>query len=144
MEKTAFKDFGSMVFTNEVMKEYLPKDVYNRYCQFWNIELDESGKPIDPEKLTQAKFTRYLKRDYNEFKVKQVRVNGQPTQVVMDVIVKDWNEVPEQNLTTVETKKEETKTPAKPVQQPQMNFDSYSEEENPFADIKPDDDYEIY
>ena len=42
MEKTAFKDFGSMVFTNEVMKEYLPKDVYNRY-----LEILETSMPLD-------------------------------------------------------------------------------------------------
>ncbi len=116
------------------------KDVYQRYCQFWNIELDESGKPIDPEKLTQAKFTRYLKRDYNEFKVKQMRVNGQPTQIVMDVIVKDWNEVPEQNLVTIEAPAE-TKKPEPP--QPKLDFD-YTEEEKPFESSNSDNDYDIF
>lgn len=113
----------------------LLKEVYKRYCLFWNIELDQNGKPIDPEKLTQAKFTRYLKRDYNEFKVKQMRVNGAPEQVVVDIILKDWNEVPEQNLTTTEIKTAPAAIPkpaAKPVQQ-QLKYDD-PEEENPWDD----------
>ena len=121
-------------------KWVLLKDVYHRYCNFWNIELNENDKPIDPDKLTQAKFTRYLKRDYNEFKVKQVRVNGQPTQVVMDVIVKDWDEVPEQNF-TIENINTQNKPSA--AKQTEIQFEE-PEEENPFGDIKPEDDYEIF
>ncbi len=118
-------------------KWVLLKEVYKRYCLFWNVELDENGKPVDPEKLTQAKFTRYLKRDYNEFKVKQMRVNGQPEQVVVDVILKDWNEVPEQNLTTAEIKTEPVATPkpaAKPTQQQLLQPPPEEDEENPFDD----------
>lgn len=106
------------------------KELYHRYCNFWNIELDDRGNPKDPEKLTQAKFTRYLKRDYNEFKVKQVRVNGQPTQIVWDIIVKEWNEVPEQNISTEITT---TQNPPPPPA-PQQNFYESPEEENPFGD----------
>lgn len=104
---------------------------------FWNVALDDTGKPIDPEKLTQAKFTRYLKRDYNEFKVKQMCVNGQPEQVVVDIILKDWNEVPEQNLTTAEVKTEpavKPKTAAKSTQQQLLQPPPEEDEENPFDD----------
>jgi len=125
-------------------KWVLLKDVYKRYCLFWNVELDENGKPIDPDKLTQAKFTRYLKRDYNEFKVKQMRVNGAPEQVVIDVILKDWNEVSEQNLTIPEITTEAPKEPKKETKIMQQNLFQQQIEENPFESYSEDSDYPGY
>ncbi|MDO4501499.1 MAG: glutamine synthetase III [Erysipelotrichaceae bacterium] len=42
MEKTVFKDFASMVFSKDVMKEYLPKDVFKKF-----LEIKESSGTLD-------------------------------------------------------------------------------------------------
>lgn len=119
------------------------KEVYNRYCMYWNIELDESGKPKDSDKLTQAKFTRYLNRDYNEFKVTQKRINGYPTQIVMDLEIKEWTEVPEDNITTNQnTQTQQTTQNNERQQQIQSYQNQFAnapsiEEENPFEGMTP-------
>ena len=55
-----------------------------------------------------------------------MRVNGYPEQVVIDLILKDWDEVPEQNLVT-EQKPSEPKQNELPMEIP-------VEEENPWDD----------
>lgn len=42
MEKTVFKDFGSMVFSKDVMKEYLPKDVFVKF-----LKIQETADTLD-------------------------------------------------------------------------------------------------
>lgn len=57
------------------------KDVYARYLSYYGFELDEFGKPSDKEAFTQNKFTRFLKHDYTEIRVKQKKMNGYPVQI---------------------------------------------------------------
>jgi phage/plasmid-associated DNA primase len=57
------------------------KDVYARYLSYYSFELDEFGKPTDKEAFTQNKFTRLLKHDYTEIRVKQKKMNGYPVQI---------------------------------------------------------------
>lgn len=65
------------------------KDLYLRYCQYNEIDVDEFGKPTDREAWTQSKFTRYLKNDYQEFHVKMMKINGQAVRVAINTKLKD-------------------------------------------------------
>lgn len=48
-------------------------DIYRRFAQFNQIELDLNDKPLNKDEWTQSKFTRYFKGDYNEVRIKQKR-----------------------------------------------------------------------
>lgn len=67
------------------------KDVYARFCLFHQIELDANGKPLDKDAWSQSKFTRYLKADYNEIRIKQRKINDYPEQIVLNMRLKDWD-----------------------------------------------------
>lgn len=97
------------------------KDVYQRFCMFNDIELDEYGKPLDKEAWSQSKFTRYLRGDYNEIRIKQRKINGYPEQIVLNMRLKEWV-APEKD---------------KDLQLPQVNTqrsfsDDADDEEDPF------------
>lgn len=71
------------------------KDVYFRFCKYNDIELDKYEKPLDKEAWSQSKFTRYLRGDYNEIRIKQRKINGYPEQVVLNMRLKEWEGKPE-------------------------------------------------
>ena len=79
------------------------KDVYSRFCQFNQIELDQNGKPIDKESWSQSKFTRYFKGDYNEVRIKQRKINGYPEQICINMRLKDWEQAPAQTQNQTQT-----------------------------------------
>ena len=67
------------------------KDVYRAFIQFCGAELDEDGKPKDKDMMTQSKFTRYFKGDYNEVVIGQKKFPGRtvPEQIVLNCVLKD-------------------------------------------------------
>jgi len=98
-------------------KEWVPlKELYHRYCAFYNIALDASGNPQDREDWTQNKFTRFMRADYPQFKVKQKRVPGEiaPVQIAYNIRLKE--------ITPVQSEKEvfEQQTPTAPTTQAQQ------------------------
>lgn len=98
-------------------KEWVPlKELYHRYCAFYNIALDASGNPCDREDWTQNKFTRFMRADYPQFKVKQKRVPGEiaPVQIAYNIRLKE--------ITPVQSEKEvfEQQTPTAPTTQAQQ------------------------
>jgi phage/plasmid-associated DNA primase/5S rRNA maturation endonuclease (ribonuclease M5) len=74
------------------------KDVYNRYLSYYNFSIDESGKPLDKEAWSQNKFTRFLKHDYTEVRVKQKKINGYPEQIFMFMKLKPAGKTAEPSL----------------------------------------------
>lgn len=108
---------------------YVPlKDLYLRYCQYNEIDVDEFGKPTDREAWTQSKFTRYLKNDYQEFHVKMVKINGQAVRVAINTKLKELQITPKTPVKTTE------KPAQKQLFKPQKNInDTFDpDEENPF------------
>lgn len=99
------------------------KDVYYRFCMFNEIELDEYGKPLDKEAWSQSKFTRYLRGDYNEIRIKQRKINGYPEQIVLNMRLKEWV-APEEN--------KQQQTPPVQTQLSYNDTDDDDDEENPF------------
>lgn len=97
------------------------KDVYYRFCMFNDIELDEYGKPLDKEAWSQSKFTRYLRGDYNEIRIKQRKINGYPEQIVLNMRLKEW----------VEPEKDKSEVPQVNTQLSYSDEDD-DDEENPF------------
>ncbi len=67
------------------------KDVYKAFIQFSGAELDEDGKPKDRDVMTQSKFTRYFKGDYNEVVIGQKKFPGHtvPEQIVLNCVLRD-------------------------------------------------------
>ncbi len=70
------------------------KDVYTRFAKYNSIDLDENGKPTDRDNWSQSKFTRYLRGDYNEIRIKQRKINGYPEQIILNMRLKDWENRP--------------------------------------------------
>lgn len=103
-------------------------DIYRRFAQFNQIELDLNDKPINKDEWTQTKFTRYFKGDYNEVRIKQKKINGYPVQVVLNARLKE--------LKLPETKENQvTKSPAeqkKIAPQTEIPFEEFDDDDNPF------------
>lgn len=99
------------------------KDLYLRYCQYNEIDLDEFGKPTDREAWTQSKFTRYLKNDYQEFHVKMMKINGQAVRVAINTKLKEIQQTPQ-------PKPEAPKTVTNPAPKKQEYFEP--DEDNPW------------
>lgn len=65
------------------------QDVYKRFAEVNQIELDVNGKPVNKDDWSQSKFTRYFKSDYNEVRIKQKKIDGWPVQIVLYARLKD-------------------------------------------------------
>ena len=107
------------------------KDVYARYCQVNDIELNEKGQPVDKDAWTQNKLTHFLKSDYTEIHIKQKRFNGgNPEQIIINMRLKENS-----NLKKAEKQQEELITEKKTVIKPQAQIiDCPAPEDNPWDD----------
>lgn len=65
------------------------KDLYARYCEINDIELNEKGQPVDKDAWTQNKLTHFLKSDYTEIHIKQKRFGGAPEQIIINMRLKE-------------------------------------------------------
>jgi phage/plasmid-associated DNA primase len=64
------------------------KDVYARFLSYYNFSVGSDGKPVDKEAFTQNKFTRFMKHDYTNIRVKQKKIGGYPVQIFLHMKLK--------------------------------------------------------
>lgn len=118
------------------------KDLYARYCEINNIELNEKGQPVEKDAWTQNKLTHFLKSDYTEIHIKQKRFGGAPEQIIINMKLKDnpnLKKPEEKKIVQQELKSQDTKKEFVP---PKYDYNSKAPEENPFKDN--DEQFDIF
>lgn len=119
------------------------KELYARYCEINDIELNDKGQPVDKEAWSQSKLTHFLKSDYTEIHIKQKRFGGSPEQIIIKMRLKE-----NPNIKKPETK-EEVKAENKPAPKPAVTQQQLplskipAPEDNPFEDDE-GPDYDIF
>ena len=119
------------------------KDLYARYCEINNIELNEKGQPVEKDAWTQNKLTHFLKSDYTEIHIKQKRFGGAPEQIIINMKLKDnpnLKKPEEKKIVQQELKSQDTKKEFVP---PKYDYNSKAPEENPFED-NGDEQFDIF
>ena len=117
-------------------KEWVPlKELYHRYCAFYNIALDASGNPCDREDWSQNKFTRFMRADYPQFKVKQKRVPGEiaPVQIAYNIRLKPIASVKQQ----AQPEQEQTQQPQTQAYQAQPQYPQQAPVQKPIVSRNP-------
>lgn len=90
------------------------KELYARYCQVNDIELDEKGQPTNKEAWSQNKLTHFLKSDYTEIHIKQKRFGGSPEQIIINMRLKP---LPEEKKDSEKPENKADPKQQKPAQQ---------------------------
>ena len=90
------------------------KELYARYCQVNDIELDEKGQPTNKEAWSQNKLTHFLKSDYTEIHIKQKRFGGSPEQIIINMRLKP---LPEEKKDSEKPENKADPKQPKPAQQ---------------------------
>lgn len=119
------------------------KDLYARYCEINDIELNDKGQPLDKEAWTQSKLTHFLKSDYTEIHIKQKRFGGSPEQIIINMRLKE-NPNLKKTEPKIEQKENVKQTPKSAPIQPQLPVSrTPAPEDNPFEDYE-EPGYDIF
>ena len=115
------------------------KDVYMRYCEVNNIELNDKGQPVDKDSWTQNKLTHFLKSDYTEIHIKQKRFDGgNPEQIIINMRLKENESLKKKSEQQELVKKEDVKM------QPKKVISYPDPDDNPWDDVGGNDEPDIF
>lgn len=112
------------------------KDLYARYCEINEIELNEKGQPVDKDAWTQNKLTHFLKSDYTEIHIKQKRFGGAPEQIIINMRLKENPNLKKKEMQSeLPEQPKQTAAPAPKKTAPiQPSIIPPAPDENPFED----------
>ena len=95
-QKTELSKFFDLYVDENISggSEYKIKthDLFRRFCQYADIELDDKDKPVGSSKWSLTSFTKAILTDHVGVHVKQIKENGYPVQFYTGLKLKEGAE----------------------------------------------------